>query len=63
MTWILILTMGTADAPPSTLPVGRMLDRETCAVAGEGMARLLEEANPGLDVTWTCLPAELGAGA
>ena len=63
MKFLLILTMGMADGPPATAPVGVMMDQPTCQVAGEGMSRILEAANPGLTVRWTCLPAELGAGA
>ena len=63
MKWLLILTMGYSGEPGSTVPVGRIINEDTCKVAGEGMARLLEEANPGLTVTWTCLPADIEAAA
>ena len=63
MKFLLILTMGLAEGPPSTAPVGLMMDQTTCQLAGEGMSRLLQEVNPGLIVRWTCLPAAGDAGA
>lgn len=55
MTWLLILTF-TAQGQSGDVPVGLMVDQNTCIVAGGGMEFVLEQANPGLDVTWTCLP-------
>ncbi len=62
MEWLLILTLGVADRPSVQVPVGLMRDEQTCNVAGIGMTAALETSNPGLDVAWTCLPADQGAG-
>lgn len=63
MKWILLLTTGFPGQPPATGSVGLLIDEDTCKVAGAGMTILLEQANPGLTVRWTCLPASLGAPA
>ncbi len=56
MTWLLVLTMGFPGGEPIQQPVGLMIDEQVCIIAGAGMAAVLEQANPGLDVLWTCLP-------
>ena len=55
MSWVLVLTF-TFQGQGSDVPLGLMLDQNSCIVAGKGMELILEEANPGLDITWTCLP-------
>lgn len=55
MSWLLVITF-TFQGQGSDVPLGLMLDQNSCIVAGKGMELVLEEANPGLDVAWTCLP-------
>ncbi len=53
MDWLLILTL-TLSGQSETQPVGRMMDRRACIIAGAGMAVILEQANPGLTVAIEC---------
>ena len=62
MSWLLIITF-TFQGQGSDVPLGLMHDQNSCIVAGKGMEIVLEDANPGLDVTWTCLPPAGEAGA
>lgn len=55
MSWLLVLTF-TWNGQSGDVPAGLMVDQNTCIVAGKGMELILEHANPGLDVTWSCLP-------
>lgn len=57
MEWLLVLTMSLPGDAPLHVPVGVMFDHDSCIVAGGGMQAVLQEANPGLVVAWTCLPA------
>lgn len=57
MDWLLILTL-TMGAEQTHLPVGQIADQRLCVIAGAGMAKILEAANPGLAVTVTCLEGE-----
>lgn len=54
MTWLLILTFTFRDQS-GDVPVGMLVDQETCIVAGKGMELVLEATNPGLDISWTCV--------
>jgi hypothetical protein len=56
MRWLLVLTLQPPDGAPVEIPAGIMVDRDICIVAGGGAAAVLEQANPGLIVAWTCLP-------
>lgn len=62
MSWLLILTF-TAQGQSGDVPIGLMVDRDSCIVAGKGMELIIEAANPGLDIAWTCLPPMNEAGA
>lgn len=53
MDWLLILTM-TMHGQTMTLPAGQMLDQQVCTIAGAGMVAILQAANPGLTVQFTC---------
>jgi len=53
MDWLLILTV-TLSGQTETMPVGRMMDQRTCIIAGAGMGVILQRANPGLSVAFTC---------
>lgn len=55
MSWLLILTF-TVQGQSSEMPVALLVDQNSCIIAGRGFEMLLEEANPGLDINWTCLP-------
>ena len=55
MTWLLILTFALPGQPESMMPTGIMVTEEACHIAGAGMVAILEDANPGLSVTWTCM--------
>lgn len=55
MSWLLVLTF-TFNGQSGDVPVGLMVDENSCIVAGKGMELILEHANPGLPVSWTCLP-------
>lgn len=57
MEWLLILTL-TIGGEQAVMPVGQMADGKTCTIAGAGMKQILEAANPGLAVAFTCLPGE-----
>jgi hypothetical protein len=53
MEWILMLGFffnGEAVYQQS----GIMLDEDSCIIAGAGMSQVLEAANPGLTVVFTC---------
>lgn len=50
---ILTFTFQGQTAPP--VAMGLIFDERACAIAGAGMVAILEEANPGLAATWTCL--------
>lgn len=54
MSWLLILTF-TFQGQSGDVPVGVLVDQNTCIVAGKGMEIVLEGSNPGLDVRWTCV--------
>lgn len=54
MSWLLVLTF-TFNGQSGDVPAGLMVDQNTCIVAGKGMELVLEHANPGLDVSWTCM--------
>lgn len=54
MSWLLVLTF-TVQGQSGNVPAGLMVDQNTCIVAGKGMELVLEHANPGLDVSWTCV--------
>ena len=54
--FLLILTFTFQGQPMDPVPMGLIFDPRACAIAGAGMATILEEANPGLSVTFTCLP-------
>jgi hypothetical protein len=56
MNWLLILTLFPPGGEPVQVPAGVMFDQRLCIVAGGGAVAVLEQANPGLTVTWTCLP-------
>jgi hypothetical protein len=62
MKWLLVLSLHYSGQPTAVAPVGLLIDQPTCTVAGAGMTMLVERANPGLDVAWTCLPVDEGAG-
>ena len=53
MTMLLILVF-TINGQSSQAPMGVMLDHDACVIAGEGMAVIIEAANPGLSVEWSC---------
>lgn len=36
-------------------------DQQVCQIAGGGMEHILESANPGLSVAWTCQPSGVAA--
>lgn len=55
MTWLLILHLSTMSDP---MPVGMMIDNSACTIAGIGMARILEDANPGMTVQIECRDME-----
>lgn len=57
MDWLLILTL-TMGGEQAVMPVGQMADKRTCTIAGAGMAQILEAANPGLAVAFTCLAGD-----
>lgn len=62
MTWLLTLIFITPDGQSAAHPTGLMISQDACNVAGAGMEIVLQAANPGLDVAWTCMPqAEAGA--
>jgi hypothetical protein len=63
MTWLLILTFIAPDGQASQHVAGQMVDQDTCNVAGAGMEIVLQAANPGLDIAWTCLPSAPEVGA
>lgn len=54
---ILHFLMATPGAPPTVTnhPAGLMADHNTCTVAGAGMVIILEAANPGLTVAFSCV--------
>lgn len=54
----LTLTLAHPDQPAADYRVALTIDKSACTVAGAGMAIVLQEANPGLTVTWRCDPAE-----
>jgi hypothetical protein len=59
MTWALILHFaftppGASTAQRSDLTAGLMANRQVCVIAGAGMVAILEAANPGLTVRFTC---------
>lgn len=56
MTFWLILTLTVPGHAPETLSVGVMRDDRTCQVAGAGMKYILEAANEGAVIAWTCTP-------
>lgn len=62
MTWLLILTL-SAEGQTTDLPVGIMLDKRICVMADAGVAAILEEANPGLEASWSCAPIAAGEAA
>ena len=51
---VLLVLMFIFDGQSQQMPVGLMLDQESCVVAGAGMKAVLEGANPGLRVEWLC---------
>lgn len=53
MTWVLILTL-TISGQVTTVPAAVMGDARMCNIAGAGMKAVLEAANPGVVVGWTC---------
>ena len=55
--FLLILTFTFPGQPPMEQPIGLIYDPRACAIAGAGMAMILQEANPGLTVTPECRPA------
>lgn len=55
MTWVLILKLSSMD---QTIAVGMMIDNSACTIAGIGMARILEDANPGMTVKVECRDME-----
>jgi hypothetical protein len=55
VTWLLILHLSTMSDP---IAVGMMIDNSACTIAGIGMARILEEANPDLTVQVECRDME-----
>ncbi len=50
----LLVLMFSFGGQSQQQPVGLMLDREACVIAGAGMKAVLEGANPGLRVEWLC---------
>lgn len=54
MSWLLVLTF-TFHGQSGGVPIGLMVDQNSCIVAGKGMELVLEATNPGLDISWTCL--------
>lgn len=54
MSWLLVITF-TIQGQGGDVPVGLLVDENTCIVAGKGMELMLEAANPGLDVNWICV--------
>jgi hypothetical protein len=66
MTWALILHFaftppGASTTQRSDLAAGLMADQQICVIAGAGMVAILEVANPGLTVRFTCAEQELAA--
>lgn len=53
MTWLLIIVIVSGEARTEA-PVGLMIDRRACNIAGFGMGAVLSQANPGVDVGWRC---------
>lgn len=54
MSWLLVLTF-TFQGQSVEVPVGLMVDKNACIVAGKGMEVVLEVTNPGLNISWTCV--------
>jgi hypothetical protein len=54
MSWLLVFTF-TFQGQSGDVPVGILVDENTCIVAGKGMEFVLEGSNPDLDVSWTCV--------
>jgi hypothetical protein len=54
--FVLILTLSAPGYATETVPVGMMINHQSCAVAGAGMKHVLESATPGITIAWTCLP-------
>lgn len=59
-TWMLVLHMLIPGQPPESMAVGLLVDPQSCALAGAGMARILSETTPAAAFTWTC--AQQGEG-
>lgn len=54
--YILILTFTFQGQTMDPQAMGLIFDPRACAIAGAGMVTILEEANPGLSVTFNCIP-------
>lgn len=56
--FLLIITATWHGQPLEPAAVGLLFSAEACQVAGVGMVAVLEQTNPGLTATFTCLPPD-----
>lgn len=54
MTWLLTVFMITADGHTTQVPVGVMVDKPICDIAGAGFEAVLRAEDPTLQVVWKC---------
>jgi hypothetical protein len=53
--YVLILTFTFQGQTLDPVAMGLIFDPRACAIAGAGMVMILQETNPGLSATFTCL--------
>lgn len=54
MEWLLTVWMITSDGTVSQVPVGVMVDKPICEIAGSGFERVLVAEDPTVTVMWKC---------
>lgn len=54
MTWLLTIWMITADGTMTEVPVGVMIDKPICEIAGSGFQRVLQAEDHRTQVMWKC---------
>lgn len=59
----LYLAIAPADGPPVMVYGGVLMTAELCAMAGRGIETSVEAAIAEVDITFACVPQQLGTAA